>query len=442
MIGLIRYEDDFLELYKRKPRKIIAYCAGKCFEDNYDRLPQIECVCDKNVEEGRKVKGIKVCCPEELSKYEEEIYIIVFTYSTEIFWEVFDQISGYDISAEVLSIINNTAFDCLYGNTANSYKKINNAETYTVNLVCNDKGWILSKFANRMQQYLEKNGIQAFISGNTRADVDINHHIQGGFYTPYRNDTLMITHLDDYKKLDILKKQLKTARMGICMSRETLNILKSYGIPANRLCYINPAHDSAVKAKKYVIGITHRCYDRYDVRKRANAILDILEGIDSSYFRFIIMGSGWENVIGRLGDKGFEVAYYNEFIYDIYVELMQEIDYFLYTGFDEGSMGYLDALAAGAGTIVTPQGFHLDAGCDIDYPCRTVAQFRDAFMDLQRKREKKVSAVREWTWNNYVKKHMEIWDYILMRKDLGELFQNQLRYEDGIYSTLIDHNRL
>lgn len=178
------------------------------------------------------------------------------------------------------------------------------------------------------------------------------------------------------------------------------------------------------------------------MRKRTAAILDIVEGISCDYFRFVIMGSGWESIVDELRLRGFEVQYYNEFNYNVYVNIMQEIDYFLFIGFDEGSMGYLDALAAGAGTIVTPQGFHLDADCEIDYPCRNIEQFRRAFLDLQQKRMKKVNAVRDWTWGNYTDKHIEIWDYILMRKDLKQLFHNQLRYEDGIYSMLIDHNKL
>lgn len=443
MVELVKYEDDFLALYEKNPKKIIAYCAGKCFENNYNKLPRIECICDKNAKLiGHELKGIRVCRPEELAEYDEDIYIVVFTYNSNIFWEVFGQICEYGISAQVLCIQNNIAFVDLYTSTIKTYKKIDVFESYTVNLVCSDKGWILRKFANRMQQYLAEKGIRASISQNTRPDVDINHHIQGGYYRPYQNDTLMITHLDDYKKLAILKKQLSVARMGICMSRETMEMLKTCGIPGNRLCYINPAHDSVVKPKKYTIGITHRCYDAYDVRKRAGALLDIIEGIDINYFRFIIMGSGWESIIGKLREKGFEVQYYDEFDNDVYVTIMQDIDYFLYTGFDEGSMGYLDALAAGAGTIVTPQGFHLDVDCDIDYPCRNIEQFKKALLHLQKKRQDKVEAVRDWTWKSYVEKHMEIWDYILMRKDLNELFQNQLKYEDGIYSTLIDHNKV
>ena len=188
--------------------------------------------------------------------------------------------------------------------------------------------------------------------------------------------------------------------------------------------------------------ITNRCYDGVDLRKRADSLLDVLEGVDASYFRFVIMGSGWDRIVERMRESGFEVEYYPEFIYDTYSVLMQQIDYYLYMGFDEGAMGYLDALAAGAGTIVTPQGFHLDVDCPIDYPCSTVKQFREAFLDLQEKRKRKTDAVKEWNWRNYAVKHLEIWEYLLARKPLKELYKNQLIYEDGIFSMLPEDHRI
>lgn len=232
------------------------------------------------------------------------------------------------------------------------------------------------------------------------------------------------------------------AGMGICMSKDTMETLTAYGLPRNKLCYINPGHDKVIKPKKYVIGIMHRCYDMLDVRKRATAVLNVLEGVSPAYFKFVIMGSGWDGIVGEIKRRGFEIQYYPEFDFTIYKTLFQDMDYLLYMGFDEGSMGYLDAMAAGVGTIVTPQGFHLDAGYPIDYPCSTVAQFREAFMDLQAKREKRVWAVADWTWEQYTLKHLEIWNYLLKRKSLKELYQHQSCYMDGIFSVLIEDDRV
>lgn len=443
MIELVRYEDDFLELYKKEPRKIVAYGAGQCFRNHYTEIPVIDMVCDRNAEFiNTVIAGMKISKPDKILEFRESIYIVVFVVGYEMFQEIYGQLQSYDISAKVIAYSNNIAFGWSYGATMKSYHKTNDSYLYSVNLVCYKDNWIYNKFADRMQQYLEKAGIKVFRSENTQENVDINHHIPCLNYKPYKNDTLMITHIDDLKKVELLKKQLRTARMGICMSRETVNKLVLYGVPAYKLCYINPAQDNAIRPQKYVIGITHRCYDGYDVRKRTTALLDILQGVDPQYFKFEIMGSGWEEIVHSLRNSKFEVLYFDQFDYEKYLKLMSEIDYYLFIGQDEGSMGYLDALAAGVGTIVTPQGFHLDMDCSIDYPCNTVMQFREAFLSLQSIREKKVKSVSGWTWNNYVRKHMEVWEYILGRKDLKNLYGNQLLYEDGIFSTLLEDCRI
>ena len=53
-----------------------------------------------------------------------------------------------------------------------------------------------------------------------------------------------------------------------------------------------------------------------------------------------------------------------------------------------------------------------------------------------------MQSVANWTWNQYVLKHLEIWNYLLRRKSLSELYKNQLFYEDGIFSMLIEDNRI
>ena len=113
---------------------------------------------------------------------------------------------------------------------------------------------------------------------------------------------------------------------------------------------------------------------------------------------------------------------------------MPLLDYYLYWGFDEGSMGYLDALRAGVGTIVTPQGFHLDVKDGITYACRTLSDFKNVLLELQNKRKKVIESVEAWTWENYVKKHLEVWNYLLGNEE--DIYKNQHMYEDGVFSIL------
>lgn len=442
MIEILKYSDDFREFYKYEQRPVIVYGAGFGLENCYADLPHIDMICDKNAESIKTFHGEAVYMPEQISAYTEPVYIIVCIINENVFYEVCQELEKICVDARIIHAFNNIAFGNSFWRTPKEYRATKVNEKLRINIVCLEEAWIFRKFAERMCENLKNENVEVEISSDTRDDVDINHHIPYVAYKPYPNDTLMITHVDNMRKIMLLKKQLETAGMGICMSKDTLNKLAAYGVPRNKLCYINPAQDNVIKPRKYVIGITHKCHDEQDVRKRATAVLDVIDGVCPDYFRFIIMGAGWNDIITEIQNKGFEVSYYPEFIYDLYTELMQQIDYFLYMGFDEGTMGYLDALAAGAGTIVTPQGYHLDVDCPIDYPCSTVKQFREAFLDLQAKKEKKIRSVEEWTWKNYTLKHMEVWNYLLHRTELKELYKKQLFYEDGIYSVMMEDNRV
>ncbi len=442
MLEKIKFEDNFLDIYSVEPRKIVVYGAGKSFKDFYGQIPHIDIICDKNAKSLGSIYGKEVHEPDFLKNVCEKIYIIICIEDALAFWEVYEQLETYNLDAKVVHLFDNIAFGYSYAKTVRAYRKLDRYQKLKINIVCQEQTWIYKKFADKLLENLSDNSLEIMISNNTREDVDINHHIPCLNYTPYANDTMMITHIDDEKKIQILKKQLRIAKLGICMSKETVDKLVAYGIPRKKLCYINPAHDHIICPKKYTIGITHRCYDQYDLRKRTTAVLDILEVVDPKYFRFIIMGAGWNDIVLKMRNLNFEVTYYDDFNHEKYITLMNEIDYYLFIGMDEGSMGYLDALSAGVGTIVTPQGFHLDVDCEIDYSCRTIKQFQEAFMELQNRRKRKIDAVSQWTWGNYAYKHLEIWDYIMKRKDLKEIYKNQMLYEDGIFSVLLDDCRI
>lgn len=307
-----------------------------------------------------------------------------------------------------------------------------------VNIISLDSGWILGKFANRLCAELINMGIDATITEKRMDSADINHYLMFDFinFARHPHDTFMIAHVDQNWHVRLLSDRLEKCGMGICMSKETMDKLVSYGLPRNKLAYINPAHDQVIKPKKFVVGITHKCHGEIDFRKRETMLLDIVKKIDVSYFKFIIMGAGWESIVQEMLDLGVETEYYNEFEYDKYIQIMGQLDYYLFFGTDEGSMGYIDALAAGVKTIVTPQGFHLDAKNGITYACETITDFVEAFQDISMEKKKLVESVEDWTWENFAKKHVEIWNYLLGNTTNDELYKNRGFYNDGIFSVL------
>lgn len=313
-----------------------------------------------------------------------------------------------------------------------------NCEKLKVQIIDMESGWIIGKFARKLYEELEKLGVDVRIGKERNPGADINHY---PLYTyidysnsKHINDTMMITHVDSLSKVELIKGRLKTYGMGICMSKYTMDYLTMLGVPRQKLCYINPAHDHIIKPRKYVIGLTYKTH--YDCRKRDEFLIDIAKNIDKDYFKIVIMGAGWDNIVSEIEKCGIKIEYYNEFDYDKYIKLVPEFDFFLYFGNDEGNMGYLDALAAGVETIVTPQGFHLDAEGGLTYPCNNINDYVRTFAEIADRKKKRVRSVADWTWENFAKKHIEVWNYVLKRKDLNELFRNRGMYNDGIFSVL------
>lgn len=294
--------------------------------------------------------------------------------------------------------------------------------------------WIIGKFALKLQENLVALGHQVSISDLFDESADINHHIiySGYDFQSKGIHTLMITHIDSSTKINLLKKQLLTAKMGVCMSRETLEYLVNLGVPRSKLCYINPAHDGVIKPKKNVIGIT--CRVQEDGRKREHFLGKLATIIDPELFSFAIMGDGWDEQIAILRAKGFHVDYVDRFEYSLYVNLIPNLNYYLYMGQDEGQMGFIDAVAAGVPTIVTSQGYHLDAENGITYGFNTFEELASRFKEISSEKRNYIDSVKSWNWRDYTIKHVDVWNYLIGLTD-GQSFSDiNNQFVDGLGS--------
>lgn len=283
--------------------------------------------------------------------------------------------------------------------------------------------WIVSKIANRLFESLQLLGYETTISNQIDKDADINHHF---IYLSYKVDincgvnTFMITHVDNHVKLNKIKESLMSAKVGICMSKATMSELIRLGIPKEQLQFAHSAHDGLSKPRKIVLGFTTRLYA--DGRKREDYFSDALKIMSPNDFRFEIMGYGWTSQVERMRKEGFEVNYFEEFDYNEYINLLSRLDYYLYLGNDEGSMGFIDALAAGVKTIVQPQGFHLDAPNGITHAFTNSDEFKNIIQKIILDRKHLTESVSQWTWENYAKKHLLIWEACLRGENMDVAF--------------------
>jgi len=319
-----------------------------------------------------------------------------------------------------------------------------NKSNMKINIISPDSksGWIIYKFGISVFNQLQELGYEVSLSDKFDSLSDINHYFLPnniGYSSMSKVDkhtTFMITHVDTILKLNQIKELTDKGAIGVCMSLETRDKLIASGVRRNRICYINPAQDGQLKPKKINLGFTYMVHN--DSRKRDDIVLDICKEIDPEVFKFVIMGAGWDKIVEGIKDKGFEVDYYAEFDKTKYNELIPQLDYYCYFGFDEGSMGFLDAMAAGVGTIVTPQGYHLDTDVGITYPVRTLKDIIEALLIIERNRKRYIEFANTWTWKNYTLKHLEIWKYMLGAEKLEVLLSNRGRYLDGIFSLMLD----
>lgn len=288
------------------------------------------------------------------------------------------------------------------------------------------QSWILSKFASRLQTHLSELGVDVDVAQTPNRRADINHHIIYQNYDGrrYSTDSLMLTHFVFPWEMEMARVQLQNAALGVCMSERTREQLVQAGFPRQKLIVAHPGHDGAICPRPIVIGLTTRLYK--DGRKREHLLAQVAAHLQPESFRFRIMGDGWAEIVKDLRNQGFQVEYWKRFDYRRYCELMPALDYYLYLGQDEGSMGFLDALAAGVPTIVTPQGFHLDIPDGITHPFETLDDLISILTEIDHNHRKRSDLVTTWTWENYARKHLEAWTDVLESRETSNHHREDL----------------
>lgn len=441
----VNLTDDYFDFQqKEKNRTIVFYGAGQVARHYYQCWGKVDYFCDIKGNIIKEVNGIPCVEPQELESIADSFIILVCIQDKVIFHSVCTYLNQFNIEAEIFHVFDNPAFQWFQNEKV--VEKNNLVKNrLKINIVYQEDGWIFGKFARKLEEKLLLLNQDVVISANPDPNADVNHFISYGALCGFNNKiktiyTTMITHIDTANKAELIKFQADHDALGICMSADTMNKLTAWGVKREKLCYINPAQDGVIQPRKIVIGITNKCHGNEDFRKRDTLIVEVCKQLSAKMFKIVIMGAGWNRIVDELRYLGYEVIYYSDFDREIYINLMPNLDYWLYYGFDEGAMGYLDAMAAGIKTIVTPQGYHLDTKKKPTYLCKTIEDFVDVLQQIQKERQSIIDSVCDWTWDNYAKKHLEIWQYLTRSRSLSDLYQHQSEYMDGFYSMLLDDN--
>lgn len=197
--------------------------------------------------------------------------ILICIKDKKVVHEVYDALAKLHIDAEVFSFFQNPAFSQFDDSDYKYY--VNPKDKLKINIIYKNDGWILGNSRKNCKKKLMKLGQKVNITEEEDSSSDINHYVFYGDLTHFldRTDlvrTVMVTHIDSLMKKDLIKYQTQNGAVGICMSSDTTNKLVAWGIPRDKICYINPAQDGEIKPRKIVLGITNRCYHRNDFRKK------------------------------------------------------------------------------------------------------------------------------------------------------------------------------
>jgi hypothetical protein len=262
---------------------------------------------------------------------------------------------------------------------------------------------ILTKHARAMERELQDLDYEVTVSNKPDPKADINHHINYIAAQPCPTlNTAMVTHFtsDMYKLKDKLDKMRKflTNGIGICFSQAIKDYLVKQGMPEKKLEVVLPAHDGMIRRPK-IIALAFKVYP--DGRKREEMFYKMFLAIkDKKKFIFRIIGQGWRPLLEKLAKKGIQVQWTDKFNMDLYEQVLNSSDYLLYTGGEDAiAQSIVDAKNAGLRIIAPKQ-----TDVEVDIPFETQEELNKIFNDME------INPVESWTWENYTKKHIKIWE--------------------------------
>lgn len=286
----------------------------------------------------------------------------------------------------------------------------------SVNIVNYDgSGWILERIAGRLSAALRSFGLDVAESSSPLPGFDIVHHIP---FQPVKTgsavmlDSVMVTHLDTADKRNRVAALARQSIQAIAMSSQTAQIINQRlrgqkGLRADHAL----APSMIERSPRVAIGLFFRIYD--DGRKRQELVLKLTQAVGGENLHFLIMGSGWEGLVDLLRNERATVEWRNAFDSAAYPEWLHRADFVLFTGLDEGAIGFLDALAVGTRVIVPPIGYHVDYRHELIHYARSVAEMAEPVTSEIHLRQSAFSMVADPEWQRYSYDHVSIWERAL-----------------------------
>lgn len=244
-------------------------------------------------------------------------------------------------------------------------------EKIKVHIISPKDNWILQKIGSKLQDISCQKEITYYI--NWIYWKLVNNLKKSNF------DAVLFTHFEG-KDIEILRK----ADLIICMSLHGKKVLLEQGIENNKIEICPYFGISVIKKKKIAIGTSGRNYN--SGRKNRQELDRLKKDLDSSIFEF--------KHSDITDDKFFT-----------------DIDYFLQTSTAEGgSMDILNAIYNRTPVVSRNIGFIYTFQTDSDFIYNDYGELLLYFKTMEKNIKQKDEAVKNCTWDNFRKWHIDLFN--------------------------------
>lgn len=229
--------------------------------------------------------------------------------------------------------------------------------------------------------------------------------------------TVQVTHVDSVEKLNHLEKLIHAGAIPIFMSKQHAEeISNEIGYPFKKYSIV-PASDLALLGKRRRILISSNYYP--DGRKNENLLILLAQEYRLDTFHFIFIGKSWDHIAKSLNSAGAEVTIFSPNnpdypAYDMQIEILRGVDCYLYLGFDEGSLGAIDAYLVGTPMIISKQGFHLEFLPRSNILLfQNYEDFKTKILATTQRNPISPDETHNWSWYRYAEQYQQVWNLLI-----------------------------
>ncbi len=284
-------------------------------------------------------------------------------------------------------------------------------------------GWIIEKLMRDLVSKLTDLGIKVRIGKIIEyGGEDVVFHSRYLYATPVEEaklNSIFVTHIDDKLKEIEIRSEFDKFDSFVCCSQHDAEFLKGLGCNESKLLGNNLPHRGGV-LKPQKIAIFSECYK--DGRKNEDWLLDYFAKAPScarSGIVLCLIGYNWENYCHKLADMGmsFELYRYDRSMpseYEIQKNILSEMDYLIYPGFDSGAMCVYDGIMAGTKLIVADNSYHKGLGGNVRL-FKNKSEFFICLDEVIELYQQRVNVLNERSIDKYVENLLHHWEALLAK---------------------------